>query len=112
MTKFTRRNAMKLGASAAATLPLLATAAKAATTHNVTIKSFKFDPADITIAAGDSITFTNEDGAPHTATDANGAFDTDRLNKGGAATLTFASAGSFDYFCKFHPNMKGKITIA
>jgi len=64
---------MKLGASAAATLPLLATAAKAATTHNVTIKS---------------------------------------LNKGGAATLTFASAGSFDYFCKFHPNMKGKITIA
>jgi len=83
MTKFTRRNAMKLGASAAATLPLLATAAKAATTHNVTIKSFKFDPADITI-----------------------------VNKGGAATLTFASAGSFDYFCKFHPNMKGKITIA
>jgi len=110
MTKFSRRDAIKLTATATATLPLLAGAAQAAT-HNVTIKSFMFDPADLTIAAGDSVIFTNEDGAPHTATDVNGAFDTGRLNRGGSATLTFAGAGAFEYFCEFHPNMKGKITI-
>lgn len=112
MTVFTRRKALKIGAGVTAALPLLAVSAKAATNHAVTIKSFQFDPAEITIAAGDSITFTNEDGAPHTATDVNGAFDTGRLNRGDAATLTFGGAGAFNYFCEFHPNMKGKITIA
>lgn len=110
MTQISRRKALQLTATATASLPLLAGAAQAAT-HNVTIKSFKFDPADITIAAGDTITFTNEDGAPHTATDVNGAFDTGRLNRSDAASLTFGSAGSFDYFCAFHPNMKGTITV-
>jgi len=112
MKTVSRRKAMTLSIGATVALPMMASTAKAATTHEVTIKSFAFVPADITIAAGDSITFTNEDGAPHTATDDNGAFDTDRLNKGQAATLTFASAGAFSYFCKFHPNMKGTITIS
>jgi len=114
MTQYTRRRALGLAASATAALPLIAASAKAAshaTSHAVTIQSFAFEPADLTINAGDSVVFTNQDGAPHTATDVNGAFDTGRLNKGGSATLTFNGQGSFNYFCTFHPNMKGKITI-
>lgn len=104
-----------MAVTASAAVPLLAASAHAAshaTVHAVAIKNFTFDPANVTINAGDSIVFTNQDGAPHTATDANGAFDTGRLDKGGSATLTFAGAGAFNYFCKFHPNMKGTITIA
>ena len=110
-----RRKALGLTATATVALPLMAARASAAshaTVHAVTIKSFAFEPADLTIAVGDSVVFTNEDSAPHTATDANGAFDTGRLDKGGSATLTFNGAGSFDYICTFHPKMKGKITIA
>jgi len=114
MTQFTRRRALKLATAATLVSPLLATIARAeshATVHAVTIKGNAFDPADITINAGDTITFTNEDRAPHTVTEVNGAFDTGRFGKGETATLMFPSAGRFDYFCAVHPSMKGTITI-
>lgn len=78
--------------------------------HKVSIKSFKFSPAQISVAAGDTITFTNEDGAPHTGTALDGSFDTGRLNKGESGTVTIANAGSIDFKCNFHPNMKGTVT--
>lgn len=79
--------------------------------HQVTIKSFKFSPAQITVAAGDTISFTNEDGAPHTGTALDGSFDTGRLNKGESGSVTLANAGSIDFKCNFHPKMKGKVTV-
>lgn len=79
--------------------------------HVVTIANFKFQPANLTIAAGDSVTFVNKDGAPHTATQNDGVFDTGRLAKNAKSKLTFASAGAFSYFCQVHPGMKGKITV-
>ena len=106
-----RREFLRLSA-ATATLPLLVSRANAATEHTVLIKNFSFEPAEIAISAGDSIVFTNEDGAPHTATDDNGAFDTGRLNRDQSATLTFPSAGNFAYHCAFHPRMTGTITIS
>lgn len=112
----TRRSALRMALTAAAAVPVLATTARAAshaahTTHAVSIAGFAFSPANLTIAAGDSVVFTNQDSAPHTATADNGAFDTGRLSNGQSATLTFNSAGSFSYFCAIHPNMKGSITI-
>jgi plastocyanin len=109
MTDITRRQ-LGLGSLAAmgvaAALP-----ARAATTHAVAITNFKFDPADLSIAAGDTVTFTNTDGAPHTATDDAGGFDTGTLKKGASADLTFAAAGEFNYHCNFHRNMKGVIRV-
>ena len=81
-----------------------------ATTHEVTIEGFAFSPATLEVAAGDSITFTNNDGAPHTATAADGAFDTGRLNRGESATVTVANAGEHAYACAFHPNMRATVT--
>lgn len=79
--------------------------------HQVTIKSFKFSPAEISVAAGDTITFVNEDGAPHTGTALDGSFDTGRLNKGESGTVTLANAGTVEFKCNFHPNMKGTVTV-
>lgn len=78
--------------------------------HAVSIKGMRFDPPVLTVAVGDTITFTNEDGAPHTATAGNGAFDTGRLNRGESATVTVATAGAHDYICEIHPMMKGTVT--
>lgn len=78
--------------------------------HTVTIKGMKFSPASLSIAAGDTVTFVNQDSAPHTAT-AKGSFDTGRLNKGQSAKLTFNGAGSFAYICTIHPSMKGTIAV-
>lgn len=114
MTNPTRRDALRLGAALVA-LPLTAAIARAdghATTHTVVIKDFAFNQANIEIKAGDSITWINEDGARHSATDLNGAFDTGLLKKGEEATLTLSGAGQFEYRCTPHAKMRGTITIS
>lgn len=113
MTNLTRRAFGKF-AFAATGAALVAVSARAdghAQNHAVTISGFAFSPANLTITRGDNVTFVNQDSAPHTATAQNGAFDTGRLGNDDNATLTFESAGSFEYFCQFHPMMKGAITI-
>ncbi|MBO6902191.1 MAG: cupredoxin family copper-binding protein [Rhizobiaceae bacterium] len=92
----------------AALLAFAASSAIAAD-HAVEIKGMKFTPASLSVAAGDSITFTNMDAAPHTATAEGGGFDTGRLNKGESATVTVA-AGEHAYKCVFHPSMRGSVT--
>ncbi|MDC9825601.1 cupredoxin family copper-binding protein [Devosia sp. ZB163] len=78
--------------------------------HTVTIKDMKFAPAALTIAAGDTVTFVNQDSAPHTAT-AQGAFDTGPMNPGQGVKLTFSAPGDFAYICAIHPSMKGNIKV-
>lgn len=81
-----------------------------AETHQVSIQGFAFSPATLTVAAGDTIVFTNMDSAPHTATANDGSFDTGRLGNGDSAEITIAAAGTMDYICAFHPSMKGQVT--
>ncbi|NEY88945.1 cupredoxin domain-containing protein [Tabrizicola oligotrophica] len=107
---FTRRQFTRLCA-AAGLLPLAAGPVRAGS-HQVNIKSMEFIPADLAIAVGDTVTFLSEDSPPHTASAKDESFDTGKLTKGQSATITFAQAGEFDYFCKFHPSMKARITVA
>jgi plastocyanin len=60
---------------------------------------------------GGKLTWTNRDSAPHSATDTGGTWDTGVLAKDESATLTFASAGTFDYFCSLHPDMKARLVV-
>jgi plastocyanin len=83
-----------------------------ATSIAVEIKDFAFNPATIDVPVGGSITWTNQDNSPHTAT----GLDRDLLQSGTLAfgetyTQTFDTAGSYDYFCEFHANMKGTIVV-
>lgn len=105
-----RRQFLVRTTAGTAALPLLALPAHAAT-HTVAMRGMVFVPAAITIAAGDSVTFVNEDNAPHTATADSGAFDTGRLARGASATLTFAQGGTYPYFCAIHRMMTGTITV-
>ena len=109
MSTISRRSLLRF--SLAAPAILLASTARAAT-HQVTIVNMAFQPANLTIAAGDTVVFANEDNAPHTATDDAGAFDTGRLAKGSSASLTFPSSGTFAYHCAFHRRMTGTITVS
>ena len=87
------------------------TPARAAQTHVVTIVDFRFAPADLTVAVGDTVTWTNDDGAAHTATATGGAFDSGNLEPGEAFSFTFASAGEYPYLCTYHPEMTGTISV-
>jgi plastocyanin len=76
----------------------------------ISIKDFKFGPADLKVAVGATVTWTNDDAQPHTATSA-GNFDTGAIQPGESKTATFPTAGTFSYICSFHPFMNGTITV-
>jgi plastocyanin len=78
---------------------------------SVAIQGFAFDPATVTVSAGDSVTWTNSDGVGHTATANGGTFDTGTIGTGGSRSVTFAKAGTFAYHCSIHPTMTGTIVV-
>jgi plastocyanin len=75
----------------------------------VEIHQFKFAPAEIEVAAGATVTFSNLDLVAHTAT--GDGFDTGTLKKGESKEITFADAGDFPYLCTFHRHMKGRVRV-
>ncbi len=82
-----------------------------AETISVNIKSFKYREAEITIAVGDTIVWLNQDGARHTATARDGSFNTGTLKKGVSGEVVFKQAGTYEYICTFHRNMKGIVVV-
>jgi plastocyanin len=80
-------------------------------THEVAIADFAFAPATLTIAAGDTVTWSNEDAVAHTATSTTGAFDSGDLGQGESFSFTFATPGTYDYLCTPHPTMTGQIVV-
>lgn len=89
------------------TLPWVALAAS----QSVTIQDFSFTPASVTVNVGDSVTWRNTGGDPHTATSNTTGFDTGTLNPGTSKTIVFGTAGTFDYHCAIHPSMRGTVTV-
>ncbi len=81
--------------------------------HTVEIKDAAFIPPVVSIAVGDSVTWTNHDDMPHTVTDdPPGEFD-QRLAPGtGTTTRTFPTAGTFPYHCQYHSFMQGTVKVA
>ncbi|MBI2139742.1 cupredoxin family copper-binding protein [Candidatus Woesearchaeota archaeon] len=86
------------------------TPAKSPKTVAVSIKGFAFNPKDAAVNVGDTITWTNEDSAPHTVK-ITGMPESDELSKGDSWSKTFTEAGTFSYICGLHPSMKGTITV-
>jgi plastocyanin len=82
-----------------------------AATHAVTIVDFAFSAPMLTITAGDTVTWTNEDQAVHTATSATGVFDSGDLGQGDSYSFTFTSPGTYAYVCSPHPDMTGQIVV-
>jgi plastocyanin len=80
-------------------------------TATVEIADFTFSPGQITVTAGTTVTWVNNDSAPHTATGDGGEFDTGTINSGGSASITFNTAGTFTYHCEIHPNMTATIVV-
>src|SRR5947209_6909953 len=73
--------------------------------------SWSFDPLQVTIQAGQSVTWTNNGTQAHTATAGNGAFDTGLIQPGESKTVALASPGGYEYVCTPHPWMTGNIVV-
>jgi plastocyanin len=89
-----------------------AQAPEAAAPDAVSIDNFTFNPQKVTVKAGTKVTWTNRDDIPHCIASASnifkksGALDTDD-----SFSFTFATPGSYEYFCYIHPHMTGTIVV-
>jgi plastocyanin len=77
--------------------------------------SYKFAPADIVVATGSTVTWTNHDNFTHSVQFLDGGLPTEPMDMqpgGSTVKFTFDRAGTYHYQCSFHPqNMKGTITV-
>jgi plastocyanin len=73
----------------------------------VSIDKFAFVPATITVAAGQSVTWTNADPVAHTTTSDDKVWDSGSLSPSGTFTATFSQPGTYAYHCTIHPFIRG-----
>jgi len=103
-----------VGCSASPAAP--AGTAPGATTSAVAITSaFAFEPAQVTVSRGATVTWTNTSGTTHTITSGSPDKPTNKFNRaveaGKTFAVTFADSGTFDYFCSIHQQMRGTVVV-
>jgi amicyanin len=104
--------AMLMGPLVGALLAFGAIAAEEAKEANVvTIDNFTFTPPELTVAVGTTVKWVNHDDIPHNVINKDKVFRSKALDTDDSYSFTFASAGTFDYFCGLHPHMQGKIIV-
>ena len=98
-------------ATAAATREASPQASPRTEACTIDIHDLAYHPAQTEIAVGTTVTWTNSDTVPHTATATDRTFDSSILDPGKSYSHTFEKAGTFDYSCLVHPQMKGTIVV-
>lgn len=81
------------------------------TEATVTIEGFAFNPREVKIKAGGTVTWQQKDSAPHTVTSDDGEFDSGSLSQGDSWSFTFEKPGIYKYHCEIHPSMKAKVIV-
>jgi plastocyanin len=101
--------AVQTGAASASAAQSTVADANAPLVVHVAMKNMKFSPGTIEIKKGNTVEWKNDDITPHTATSA--AFDSGSIASDAGWRHTFMQAGSFPYYCTFHPEMKGTVVV-
>ena len=111
MVSVTRRSLGSLlgNIAVAAAISLRFGAARAEET-NVMIDNFTFEPQQLNVKVGTTVTWKNRDDIPHTVVSA-GKFRSKTLDTDDSFSFTFTSAGDYRYFCSLHPHMTGMIKV-
>jgi len=81
-----------------------------AETIHVTIENLEFTPTEVTAKVGDVVVWDNKDFLAHTATATNNDWNV-VISPKQAGKVELKKAGTFDYFCRFHPNMKARLVV-
>jgi plastocyanin len=85
---------------------------KPASSATVKIDNFSFGPATVTVPAGTTVTWTNNDDVPHVVTsDDNKMFKSKALDTDDRFSFTFTKPGTYNYYCAIHPKMTAKIVV-
>ena len=99
--------------AALATIPPAKPARPASATSGpaVSVENFNFTPAELTVPAGTTVTWTNHDDVEHTVTASDNGFGSPSIQTDGQFSYTFAKPGTYTYFCAIHPFMTAKVIV-
>jgi plastocyanin len=103
------RVAVGAGAGVIATLAMRAS--RAADDNHITINSFAFTPKKLTVKAGTTVTWTNQDQTIHSIVCPELKLRSTPLDTNDSFSYTFSKAGNYDYICGVHPFMKGQVVV-
>jgi plastocyanin len=70
-----------------------------------------YQPANLTVGLGQTVTWRNESLDRHTVTSSNGLFNSGTMTNGNTFSVTFTNVGTFDYSCTIHPTMHGSVLV-
>ena len=104
-------NASKVVRVAALSLAVIFPTLGSAEDKTIEIKEYKFEPTQITIPAGTTVTWVNKDDDSHTVTDKGKKFSSKDLDKNDKYSYTYKEPGTYPYFCSLHKSMTGTITV-
>lgn len=80
--------------------------------NEVFIIDMAFSPSSLSVSAGTTVKWTNQDAVVHTVTSVPaGLFDSGSIPKGGTFSYTFSTAGTYNYYCAIHPSMLGVVIV-
>lgn len=79
--------------------------------NEVFMDNSKFSPSSITISAGTTVTWTNQESVVHTVTSDNNTFSSGDLGKKKTFSYTFSTTGTFPYHCIHHSGMTGTVIV-
>jgi plastocyanin len=79
--------------------------------NTVTMAGMAFSPGTITVSAGTTITWKNNDNMAHTVTADDNSFDSGNIGAGSSYSKTFSVAGTYNYHCTIHAGMNGKVVV-
>jgi plastocyanin len=110
----TRRTLIRLATALAVVLALATggpTTSAQAADNEVKIDNFTFAPQRITVKAGVTVTWINDDDIPHTIASSSKLFKSKVLDSEDKFSFTFTTPGTYEYFCSLHPHMTGAIVV-
>lgn len=102
-----------IAAMTALTALFIGAAPASAASHHITISTYAYHPGALTVAVGDTVTWTNLDSVAHDVTVTRGPalFHSPMLSQGQSWSYTFTVAGPYNYICSVHPDMTATLTV-
>jgi plastocyanin len=79
--------------------------------HEIAIRNFTFEPAQLSVTRGDTIVFSNTDFLPHTATARDSTWDSKSIDGGKMWSVVTNAPGTHEYYCVFHPTMRATVVV-
>jgi plastocyanin len=86
-------------------------AADTADANKVVVKDFKFNPTPLTVKAGSTVTWTNQDDDVHTVVSDTGEFKSGAMDTNDSYSFKFDKPGTYHFTCSLHPRMVGTIVV-